>query len=121
MTSIFRKSILTLATLASLVGGALTTPAAAWDDWGGHGRGWYDGRRDRDYRDYRDRDRRDWGRGDRDRHGWGFGGWDDRERGWDRPWRHRWHRERCWTVTREVEVYTPWGPRRREVEQRVCR
>ena len=40
-------------------------------------------------------------------------------RGWD----HRVdrHRPRCWMETRRVRVMTPWGPRMRTQETRVCR
>lgn len=40
--------------------------------------------------------------------------------GWDRPhWRP--HRERCWIEERRVRVMTPWGPRWRTRDVRVCR
>lgn len=52
-------------------------------------------------------------------------GWrSDRSDGWHRDeWRHRphWRGERCWIEERRVRVYTPWGPRLRRVEERVCR
>lgn len=87
MTPLFRKSLLALATLASLAGAGLVTPAAAWDGRGD--RGWYDDRRG------------DWGP--------------------ERRHRPHWGRERCWIETRRVRVFTPWGPRVRVVEERVCR
>ena len=51
-------------------------------------------------------------------------GW-DRGPGWDRGrgWHHHrdWDRPRCWMEPRRVWVDTPWGPRHRIVEVRVCR
>lgn len=88
MTTMFRKSLLALATLASLAGAGLVTPAAAGDGW------------DRPDRRWRE-EHRDWGWGQRHRPYWG--------------------RERCWIETRRVRVFTPWGPRYRTVEERVCR
>lgn len=41
----------------------------------------------------------------------------------ERRWDHRVdrHRPRCRVETRRVRVMTPWGPRMRTVETRVCR
>lgn len=91
-----RKSLLAVATLATLLTAGVAAPAAAQDRWGG----WDGPRVDR--------------------------GWRGEDRGWrgdDRGWRHRphWDGRRCWIETRRVRVYTPWGPRLRTVEERVCR
>lgn len=93
MISSFSKSLLAVAALATIVTSGAVAPAAA-QGWGG------------------------WDRG-----GWDRGGWEDR-RGWDhdRRWgRPHWHHERCWIEVRPQRVFTPWGPRIRNVEQRVCR
>lgn len=103
MISSFAKSLLAIAALATLATAGAVAPAAA-QGWGG--------------RDHRWEDRRGWDHG---RGGWdrGRGGW-DRDRGeWGR--RPHWYRERCWVEVRPVRVHTPWGPRFRNVEQRVCR
>ena len=92
-----RKSLLALATLATLAGAGFATPAAAWDDWGRRDRGWHD-----------------------DRGGWG--GWERHGRPrWEEHRRSHWQRERCWIEPRRVRVHTPWGPRFEIVERRVCR
>jgi hypothetical protein len=41
------------------------------------------------------------------------------DRGWGPP-PPRWRRH-CWTETRRVRVETPWGPRWRLREVRICR
>jgi hypothetical protein len=92
MISSSRKSLLALATLATIVTAGFAAPAAA-QGWGGWDRGGWE-------------DRRGWDRGRGD---WGWG---------RRP---HWHRERCWVEVRPMRVMTPWGPRIRQVEQRVCR
>ncbi|MCE1235409.1 MAG: sulfur globule protein precursor [Hyphomicrobiales bacterium] len=91
-----RKSLFAVAALATLVIAGAVAPAAAQGRWGG-----WDGPR------------------------WD-GGWRGEGRGWrdeDRGWRHRphWDRPRCWIETRRIRVHTPWGPRLRTVEERVCR
>lgn len=85
----FRKPLLAVAALATLLTAGAVAPAAAHDRWGG----------------------------------WGGPRWDDGWRGEDRGWRHRphWGGPRCWIETRRVRVHTPWGPRVRMVEERVCR
>lgn len=98
MSSSLRKSFLTLLTGLTILTAGATLPAAAWDGrddggrWGGHSERW--------------------------RHdGWRSGGWGDD------GWRHRpsWGGRRCWVEVRRIRVETPWGPRRRLVEERVCR
>lgn len=94
MSSSARITLSTLAAAAALLVAGATLPAAAYDGWGG-------------------------GYGPGPGYGYGYG------RGYE-GWRghhHRpyWERERCWVETRRVRVFTPWGPRFRLVEERVCR
>lgn len=97
MFSPVRKSLLTLFAGAAILTAGTIVPAAAWDDWGGHRR----------WNEYSDGWRHE---------GWRHEGW--RHDGWHR--RPAWRGERCWIETRRVRVYTPWGPRLRRVEERVC-
>lgn len=106
MFPLIRKSLLTLATLASLAGAGLVTPAAAWDHRDRPARSWSDGRGGWGY----ERHHRPWGGEYRHHRPWGeynrYGGW---------------RRERCWIEMRRVWVDTRWGPQRRTVERRICR
>ena len=92
----FRKSLVTFAAFAGLIGAAVVGTAlpAAAQGWGhGPDRGW-----------------------DRPHHG----GWDRPHHG---GWRHHrdWDRPRCWVEPRRVWVETRWGPRQRISDVRVCR
>ncbi len=95
MHSLFRKSLLAIVTVASVIGAGAVAPAAA-QGWGG------------------------WDRGGWHRGGWDRGGWD---RGWGGPrhHHHHWYRERCWIEYRPVRVFTPWGPRWEQSRVRICR
>lgn len=98
MISSFRKSLLAVAALASLATAGFVVPAAA-QGWDGGDRGGWEDRRMHERRGWDDRrgpDRGEWGRRP--------------------PWR-----QHCWVETRPMRVMTPWGPRIRHVEQRVCR
>jgi len=59
-----------------------------------------------------------WGGWDRG-YGEDRGGWGERHYGWHHH--HGWDRPRCWLENRRVWVDTPWGPRERVTEVRICR
>ncbi len=115
MSLVFGKSLSMAVAAAALFVAGSVMPAAAHDGWGGgrewhrHDGGW-DGRRDHFRPPYRGYEGRYGGYGYGYGYRHGYAGWT----GWSGG-------EVCWTDVRRVWVDTPWGPRRRLVERRVCR
>lgn len=108
MHSWFRKSVLAIVAVATLAVTGAVAPAAA-QGWGGHDRGGWEHRR---WDHGGGWGHRGWDRGPRHHGGWGWGGWDGPRRHW---------RSHCWFEDRPVRVHTPWGPRIRYEQRRICR